>query len=95
MKNVQIRLKETTITIKDYILNNFSEEIFKGSYEENKKEVNKFVRLFIDKNSTDTKYLSQEMSKNLTNIVIDKQKEKIKSLEEIINRMKEGGNTIK
>lgn len=71
MKNAQIKTHNTTVTVKDYLLELYSMKIYKKSYKEQKKEVNKFIRHLVSKDATDSKNVSGQITMILTKIVAE------------------------
>ncbi len=69
-KNIQIRIKKdninTTITIKQSVLDLFARVVYNGTYSENKKTINAMIKNLIDPNS---KNLSQLTSKFLLGMI--------------------------
>ncbi len=78
MKNIQIRFKKdtvnTTVTVKECILNLYSNTFFNCNYSEKKKFINAQIKNLINPN---TKNLSQEITKFL-----------LKTIQEEINILK-------
>jgi len=83
MKTIRIRVKEgkadTTISIKEGILNLYSKTFWDKEYKDNKKVVNKNIRLWVKPGKKD---LSQEVVKLLL-CMIDKRIEELKEESEI------------
>ncbi len=79
MKNIQIRIRKgeanTTITIKENILNLYSKTFFDIPYKENKKYINKQIRQWVTPGKKD---LSQEVTKFILSM-IDKRIEELKN----------------
>lgn len=55
MKNTQIKIDNTTITIKYYLLEEFSKLVFNTSYLNSKKEINRYIRDLIKNNHLEDK----------------------------------------
>ena len=73
MKNILIKIDtKKTITVKDYLLNIFSQKMFNKNYENCKSEINDFIRTKVKSNNLNsmetTKFIIEYISSNDTNL---------------------------
>lgn len=80
MKNILIRVPGSTVSIKDYVLDNYSNEFFNEPYSENKKFINNQIRVLVKGNEQE-KNISQEITKFLINTTLAEARCKEENLE--------------
>lgn len=65
MQSVQIKINGSTISVKRYILDHYSNHFFKVPYSEKKKFINSQIRTLVGKNN------SKDLSQRVTKFLID------------------------